>query len=65
MILDSKNSNDINEMVKYGKTKGMILVEKFFPQFSLYKKLIIFHNVNECNILLEKMDDIFLLELIL
>lgn len=59
MILNSKNLNDIDKMIKYGKTKGMILVEKFFPQFSLYKKLIIFNNINECNILLEEMDDIF------
>lgn len=47
MILRASNPKDSLEMMKYGKTKGMILVNKYLPDLSLYKKLIIVRTPEE------------------
>lgn len=61
MILNSEKSEDINEMINYGKTKGMILVKKFFPEFFIYDKLIIFQTIDDWDKIKNELNDTFFL----
>ena len=61
MILNSENANDMNEMMLYGKTKGMILVKKFFPEFFIYDRIIIFQTIDDWNKIANQLSNIFFL----
>jgi hypothetical protein len=54
LILDSHDEKDIKEMQKYGKTKGMILVKKYFPSFNVYERIIILNSKQD----LKKLENI-------
>lgn len=61
MILKSTNYQDYKEMLKYGKTKGMILSNKFFPKYSVYDKLILFQSLEEFTAIKNECKDNFFL----
>lgn len=61
MILSSKNTKDLNSMMLYGKTKGMILVKKFFPEFFIYDKLVVFKTIDDWNKIKDDLSDVFFL----